>query len=128
MDISKPALSILSSLFEHIEYAQQCYLFPEVREMMQCDLGHYRVQGRALVLIGKKSSRQELVGSGTDLQDGLVRLMVLPGRHGHQCISISFVKAAKAFSPLLFGLDGPKLFQRDMAKNLMPSHIKYYYV
>ena len=50
----------LSSLFEHIEYTQQCDLFPEVGEMVQCDLGHYSVQRSALVLIGEKSPRQEL--------------------------------------------------------------------
>ena len=49
-----------SSNFEHIEYTQQCYLFPEVREMVQRNLGHYSIQWSALVLIGKKSSRQEL--------------------------------------------------------------------
>ncbi len=48
------------ALLEHIEYTLQCNLFPEVREMVQCNLSHHSVQRGALVLVGKKSARQEL--------------------------------------------------------------------
>jgi hypothetical protein len=59
------------------------------------------------------------LGQGIKVGSGMVGLMVLPGRHSHLRISISFVKAAKAFSPLLLSWMGQSFFRMVVVKNLL---------